>query len=410
MAARPARYRPAQNRPAQHLPSAPQPRRVVVTGNRVAPTAVDTTVVVPTFNESANVAPLVERLGVALRGRSAEVLFVDDSTDGTPAEVARVAATADLPVRVLHREGDERVGGLAGAVSAGIAASDSDFVLVMDGDLQHPPEMVPELRDAADDVDLAVASRYGGGGDSSGLSSVYRRWVSSGSTALAQACFPRRVGRVCTDPMTGFFCFRRSAVDPSRLRPRGFKILLEILARHDLRVRELPFTFADRVAGESKASWRNGVQFAYQMLGLRMGRMTRFAAVGALGTLVNLAVMALLVRSGAGYVAAAVGAAEVSILHNFLLQERFVFRDVRDGPNSWSRRLAQHLAFNNAEALVRLPFLVLLVETWHVWALLAQAVTLAVAFVARFLFVSRVVYRPRRPRWAARTTRQHAEV
>jgi dolichol-phosphate mannosyltransferase len=397
-------------------------RAYVVTGNTVddisAPAsahprppavAFDTTVIVPTYNEGANVRPLVDRLSAALRGRSVEILIVDDSTDDTPQQVARAAADADLPVRLIHREGADRVGGLAGAVTAGIRACDSDFVVVMDGDLQHPPEMVPELRDAAEDVDLAVASRYGGGGDSSGLSSGYRRWVSSGSTVIAQACFPRRVGRVCTDPMTGFFCFRRSAVDMTRLRPRGFKILLEILARHDMRVRELPFTFGDRLAGDSKASWRNGVQFMYQMASLRMGRMSRFAAVGALGTIVNLAVMALLVGGIAdlNYVVAAAIAAEVSILHNFLMQERFVFRDLRDGVNRWPRRLAQHLAFNNVEALIRLPFLVLLVETMHIYALLAQAVTLAVAFVARFLFVSRVVYRSHRPALSqapARTT------
>ncbi|MGY1914920.1 glycosyltransferase [Blastococcus sp. SYSU DS0973] len=362
------------------------------------PAAFDTTVIVPTYNEGANIGPLVDRLAAALRGRSAEVLIVDDSTDDTPIQVARVAADADLPVRLIHREGEDRVGGLAGAVTAGILASDSDFVLVMDGDLQHPPEMVPDLRDAADDVDLSVASRYGGDGDSSGLSSSYRRLVSSGSTVIAQACFPRRVGRVCSDPMTGFFCFRRAAVDMGRLRPRGFKILLEILARHDLRVRELPFTFGDRLAGDSKASWRNGAQFAYQMASLRMGRLSRFAAVGALGTLVNLAVMALLVRGPVelNYVVAAVLAAEVSMLHNFVLQERFVFRDLRDGVRRRGRRLAQHFAFNNAEALLRLPLLVLLVETMHLYALLAQAVTLAVAFVARFLFVSRVIYRPHR--------------
>ena len=398
---------------ARPEPTAPTrlDRTYVVTGNTVAQpeaaapaptraaTAFATTVIVPTFNEGANVRTLVDRLSAALRGRSVEILIVDDSTDDTPAQVRRVAATADLPVRLLHREGADRIGGLAGAVTAGIHASTSDFVVVMDGDLQHPPELVPDLLDAADDVDLAVASRYGGDGDSSGLSSGYRRWVSSGSTVIAQACFPRRVGRVCTDPMTGFFCFRRSSVDMTRLRPRGFKILLEILARHDLRVRELPFTFGDRLAGHSKASWRNGVQFIYQMASLRMGRMSRFAAVGALGTIVNLAVMALLVGgvTDLNYVVAAVVAAEVSILHNFLLQERFVFRDLRDGVHSWRRRLGQHLAFNNVEALIRLPFLVLLVETMHVYALLAQAVTLAIAFVARFLFVSRVVYRPHGP-------------
>ncbi|MGY2083184.1 glycosyltransferase [Blastococcus sp. SYSU DS0539] len=361
-------------------------------------TGFDTTVVVPTYNEGANTARLVGRLTAALRGRDAEILFVDDSTDDTPQRIARVAAHAGLPVRMIHRDAGARVGGLAGAVTAGISASHSDFVVVMDGDLQHPPEMVPALRDAAQDVDLAVASRYRGGGNSSGLSSTYRRWISSGSTAVARACFPRRVGRKCTDPMTGFFCVRRSAIDLSGLRPRGFKILLEILARHDLRVRELPFTFGERAAGESKASWRNGLRFLHQVLSLRAGRMGRFAAVGALGTMVNLAVMALLIAGPlpVNYVLAAIVAAEVSILHNFVLQERFVFHDLRDGAHGRPRRLAQHLVFNNAEALIRLPFLVLLVETVPVGPVLAQAVTLAVAFLVRFLFMSRVVYRPRR--------------
>jgi dolichol-phosphate mannosyltransferase len=186
-------------------------------------------------------------------------------------------------------------------------------------------------------------------------------------------------------------------VDITRLRPRGFKILLEILTRHDLRVVEVPFVFGERYEGESKASWRNGLQFLYQMASLRMGRMARFAAVGALGTVVNLTVMALLVHGvfDVNYVLASVVAAELSILHNFLMQERFVFRDMRRG--SWFRRLAQFLGFNNLEALVRVPILVLLVEVLGLGAVLGQALLLAVAFVGRFLFTSRVIYRPRRP-------------
>jgi dolichol-phosphate mannosyltransferase len=127
-----------------------------------------------------------------------------------------------------------------------------------------------------------------------------------------------------------------------------------------------------------------------------MGRMARFAAVGALGTVVNLTVMALLVHGvfDVNYVLASVVAAELSILHNFLMQERFVFRDMRQG--RWFRRFAQFLGFNNLEALVRVPILVLLVEVLGLGAVLGQALLLAVAFVGRFLFTSRVIYRPRR--------------
>lgn len=129
-----------------------------------------------------------------------------------------------------------------------------------------------------------------------------------------------------------------------------------------------------------------------------MSQVTRFAAVGVLGSGVNLLVLALLVHGlfDISYVLAAGIAAEISILHNFVFQERFVFRDRRDGVASVRGRFTRHLLFNNAEALLRLPFLVLLVQTMHLWALFAQAITLAGAFITRFLFMSRVVYGPSR--------------
>jgi dolichol-phosphate mannosyltransferase len=350
--------------------------------------------VIPTFNEGGNVEELVRRLGDALRGRAVEVLFVDDSTDDTPSVIRDVSTRSAFPVKLLHR--DEPTGGLSGAVLEGLRSSDSDYVVVMDGDLQHPPEMAALLLDTAaeEGADLVVASRYLGEGDASGLSSNFRRSVSTSSTLLAKACFPRRVGRVCTDPMTGFFCFRRTSVHLDRLRPRGFKILLEVLARHDLRVREIPFVFGERLSGQSKASWRNGIAFLHQMLSLRMGRMGRFAAVGALGTVWNLLLMAALLDSGVHYLPSAVVASELTIIHNFLMQERFVFRDLRDGEKSFWRRGVTFLAFNNAEALVRLPVLAALVSGIGLAPLLAQGLTLATAFVLRFVFVSQVVYRP----------------
>lgn len=164
----------------------------------------------------------------------------------------------------------------------------------------------------------------------------------------------------------------------------------------DARVRERQNTFGTIVTGVTSAGLSNGVRFLYRNLFPRLGRMTRFAAVGALGSVVNLLVLALLVHGlfDLPYVVAAVIAAEISILHNFVFQERFVFRDMRIGSDNWRGRLTQHLLFNNAETIVRLPVLVFLVESLHIWALLAQAFTLAGAFLVRFFFVIRVVYRP----------------
>ena len=359
----------------------------------------DVTVIVPTFNEALNVPELVRRLGLALDGVAAEILFVDDSSDNTPEVVRTVAATASLPVRVIHR--DDPVGGLSGAVQEGIAASTATWCVVMDGDLQHPPDLVPVLLGTAvrEDVDVVVASRYLADGSSGGLANATRQAVSSVSTSLTRAMFPVRLAE-CSDPMTGFFILRRSAIDLTRLRPRGFKILLEILARHKLRITEIPFIFGDRLAGESKASLKQGISFLSQLAALRFGRMSRFALIGGIGAVVNIALVAALTSVGAGYLLAALIAAEVTIVMNFGLQERFVFRDLRnEGRGVW-HRFGHSFGFNNAETLVRLPLLALLVSTAHFAAVPATAITLLIAFLARFTFHSRVIYRPRSARQA----------
>lgn len=384
----------AAARPALPAPRDLQP--TLLPHDRAPLAPADTTIIIPTFNEGGNVPLLVRRLAAAFSGRAAEILFVDDSTDDTPDVIRAVAATSAIPVRLIHRSGENAIGGLSGAVTTGLRGLRSTYVLVMDGDLQHPPEMAPLMRDAAEGADLAVASRYTATGNAEGLGNSYRQLISSGSTALAKACFPRRVGSVCSDPMTGFFCFRREAVHVDLLRPRGFKILLEILIRHDLEVVELPFVFGARLSGESKADWRNGLHFCRQLLSLRMGRMSRFAAVGLLGTVLNLALMAVLMNAHAAhYLVASAIAAEVSILSNSAMQELFVFRDMRDGAHGRGRRFGTALLYNNAEAILRLPFLALLVQVVGMGAILAQGLALAIAFVARFLFMSRVVYRPR---------------
>ena len=353
----------------------------------------DATVIVPTFNEAPNIPELVRRIGGAVSGLDVEVVVVDDSTDDTPRVVESVARGASLPVRLVHRE--DPVGGLGGAVQEGLRVARSDVCIVMDGDLQHPPETIPRLlqRYRHGDADVVVASRYAAGGSNDGLHDGIRVAVSRSSTTVTKAMFPLRL-RSCSDPMTGFFLVDRRSIDLAGLRPRGFKILLEILARQSLRVREVPFDFAERFAGESKASLRQGLRFLLQLAQLRFGKMSGFAAIGALGAVLNLLIMAGLIATGSDYVLAAVVAAEVTILGNFLLIERFVFRDMIGAASSVWIRFAKSFSFNNAEALVRIPVIYLLVDTWHISSLVAAAGTLLVAFFVRFVFHSLVVYAP----------------
>ncbi len=225
-------------------------------------------IVIPTYNERANIAPLIERLKSALGDRPFHVVFADDSDDGTAEEVRRQAA-ADPSISINH-SAERR--GLAKAVVEVLRDVVDDVVLVMDGDLQHPPPVTPALLAAiANGADVAVASRYAPGGSELGLSSPWRRGVSWASTRLAQAGLS--TARLTTDPLSGFFAFRRGVVDARELRPVGFKILLEVLVRGNIRaVVDVPYTFDQRHGAYSKAVTRQGLEFLYHLLRLRLSR------------------------------------------------------------------------------------------------------------------------------------------
>jgi hypothetical protein len=231
------------------------------------------TVLVPTRNESANVAKLLDELTRAMHGIDAEILFVDDSDDGTERAIDEMVARERyaIPVRVLHRAPARRKGGLSGAVVDGMRVARGERVCVMDGDLQHPPAVVRDLLAAADarGASLVVASRYCGQGDSSGLSSRSRRGISRAASGVAKGMFPREL-RGISDPMSGFFLVERRRVDLDALRPDGFKILLEIVARTPgLSVTEVGYSFAPRHAGTTNAGAREGVRFARHVTRLR---------------------------------------------------------------------------------------------------------------------------------------------
>ncbi|MDR7414568.1 MAG: polyprenol monophosphomannose synthase [Armatimonadota bacterium] len=206
--------------------------------------SVEVSVVVPTYNERETLSELVGRLHQAL-GSGYEVVVVDDSSPDGTAELARELGR-QYPVRVLQRPGKL---GLGSAVLEGARAASGRWVVVMDADLSHPPEVVPELVDALrSGAELAVGSRYVPGG---GVRDWpwRRRLMSRVAVALARLWLRERV----SDPVSGFFAARRELLLDPTLEGIGYKILLEVLVRNRGRsVVEVAYVFTDRRGGRSK--------------------------------------------------------------------------------------------------------------------------------------------------------------
>ena len=232
-------------------------------------------IVVPTLREAANLRLLAERISGALAGSGIEweLLLVDDESDDGSADVV-AELSKGLPVRMEVRRGASP--DLSRAVLDGIARSRFDRIVVMDADLSHPPERIPDLLAALDaNCDLVVGSRYVAGASTAREWGLARRINSRIATLLAAPLV------TCSDPLAGFFAVdRRGLPDPETLRPIGYKIALELMVRGRLRVGEVPITFADRRRGSSKLNWRqrlNYLRHLGRLYGLAIARVAHLS-------------------------------------------------------------------------------------------------------------------------------------
>ncbi|GID93117.1 glycosyltransferase [Amorphoplanes digitatis] len=373
-----------------------------VIGELQVATALRQTIVIPTFNERDNIETLLRRLVAALPASDSEIVFVDDSTDDTPDVIRRAARTCPIPITVHHRE--RGAGGLGGAVVEGMRLARGAWIVVLDADLQHPPEIVPDLIAAGlrDGADLVVGTRYAGGGGSDGLDGGYRRFVSGGSTFATKLIFRNSLSRV-SDPMSGLFAVRTSSLEVEQLRPLGYKVLLELVVRNRPgRIVEVPYTFQRRHAGESKSTFAEGVRFLKHLAILRFGaertRMLAFALIGVSGLLPNQLALWFLTQVGVHYLPAAVVANLVAVGWNFALTDTLLYRNRRH--RSLGGRMGRFFVMGNVDLLLRIPMLALLVGGAHVGVLAANLITLLTSFVLRFLVLDKVIYRAR-PKTAA---------
>jgi dolichol-phosphate mannosyltransferase len=310
--------------------SPPAPARAPISAVRPAP---ELSVVVPTYNERANIPILVERLTHVLAGCAWEVLFVDDNSPDGTAAVARALGETDGRVRCMRRIGRR---GLAGACLEGMLASQARYLAVMDADLQHDEKLLAAMLDRlrGGNCDVVVASRYLGGGSAAGLSKQRAR-----ASHFANMLVRRLLGIDLTDPMSGHFMIRRDAFEPRApaISSQGFKILLDILATKpgSLRVVELPSTFHERRHGESKLDSKVALDFAALLTAKLTNdavsvRFLLFCLVGTSGLVVHLIALSLATQLAAiAFGPAQTLATVCAITWNFVLNNVFTYRDQR---------------------------------------------------------------------------------
>ena len=360
--------------------------------------------IIPTYKESGNVAQLITQLTQLLDNfipEKYELILVDDDSPDLTWQVAQ-ALTNKYPQLYVIRRQSER--GLASAVIRGWQVARGRILGVIDADLQHPPEILLKLISSMlNGADLAIASRHMEGGGVSEWS-IARRLLSRGAQVLGLLICPAVVGRV-SDPMSGYFTVRRSAIATRRLSPIGYKILLEVIGRGEIQqIAEVGYVFQERESGDSKVTWKQYVGYIGHLIRLRsqgqmsrnrqkwpMKRFIRYGLVGFSGVIVDMVLLYLLYqRVGLGLTISKIIAAEAAILSNFIWNDIWTFADTLKQQTGWSNRFKRLLKFNTIciSGLVlnilllkmffsvifenNLPYLanlitILLVAVWNFW-------------------------------------------
>lgn len=322
--------------------------------------AVQLSLVLPTYNERRNLAPLIAQISQILDGAIAgqyELMVVDDDSPDRTWEAALALAEAYPQLRVMRRQGER---GLSSAVIRGWQGARGRVLGVIDADLQHPPEVLEKLLRAVETgADLAVASRHVAGGGVSEWSFT-RRFLSRGAQTLGLAILPRVVGRV-SDPMSGYFMVKRAAIAAVEMNPAGYKILLEVIGRGQIHaIAEVGYVFQERVAGESKVTWRQYVDYLRHLMRLRsrgrlarlrekfpLDRFLRFGVVGFSGLFVDYTIFFLLFSQvGLGLTTSNILSAETAIVNNFIWNDAWTFADFSQQQLGWPARLKRFLKFN----------------------------------------------------------------
>jgi len=354
----------------------------------------DLSIVIPTYNESETIANTLFQIDEVMKSTDInyEILVVDDnSKDGTQFTV--IELTNRYPVRLINRYKNH---GLSQSVIEGIKKSNSDIVVVTDADLSHDIKLIPQMYQSINsNNDIVIGSRYTKGG---GIVDwpTKRRVISWGATFAARVLFPN-----ITDPVSGFFGIRKNIIDNADLKPRGYKILFEILGKTNWnRVVELPYTFTNRKTGKSKLRTETILDFIRQWIniaGYKKGRayseinkIKNFAIVGASGIAVNMIILAALKESGVPLIGASFLAIETSILTNFLLNDYWTFGKTQN-TKSFINRLFSFNSIAFGGMIINMAVLALLSFT-GVYYLIGNFIGILCGFLWNFLMNRKITW------------------
>jgi dolichol-phosphate mannosyltransferase len=309
--------------------------------------------IIPTYNEKGNIEILVKQISTildeAIPGRY-EIIIVDDDSPDRTWEVALSLVSRYNGLKVIRRQNEK---GLAKAVLRGWQEARGEILGVMDGDLQHPPEILSKLLKAIEHAGISVASRHIAGGGVSSWS-IRRRIISRTAQLLGMLILPEVLGRV-SDPMSGYFLVRRSVIAGRQFNPIGYKILVEVLARGEKsNVSEVAYVFKEREQETSKAGFVTFLEYVLHLFLLRFSgwpavKFIKFCMVGLSGVFVDMALFYLLsdpIMLAWGIIQSKIIAAETAIINNFIWNDIWTFRSLTKGQRTFPAFFKRMLKFN----------------------------------------------------------------
>ena len=404
--------------------------------------AVNLSIIIPTYNESANIVNLINQMERYIpRDVRSEILIVDDnSPDGTGDMVEKYVASKGryldkkqisakndvispkrIEIRAIHRR---EKNGLIPAILEGVRQSTGRNIMIMDADLSHPPDVIPRIIAElnTNPGSIIVASRYVDGGRVVGWP-FKRRLLSTGASKLARHGLDVRDVK---DPMSGFFALPRELIEDISIDTKGYKILLEILVKNKgVPVKEIPYTFTDRMSGKSKMDKNVILNYAAAVWQLYvygknaknrtenrelerrsvvfLSKIGRYYTVGIAGLVINYVVSFLLANDVANslrllsniwYIEASMIGIGISTAFNFFFNKYWTFEDREFSAGSTARQFLSFLGISALGALIQLMLLYVLVESGSAYRL-ALVFAISIASMSNFVLYKKITFRER---------------